>query len=272
MEITVLIENLVYNQGLFGEHGLSLHILDKETSILFDTGQTENFLLNAKTLGIDINKVKYTILSHGHYDHTGGLKSLLEKNNKIELMVKKDIFQKKYSNSTGNIREIGLDNKISKYNNIKYLDKNIVSLTENIFIITKINNYNDFENDEKKLFVKENNKYVVDKFIDEVFLVLKNNDDTLTIITGCAHNGIINILKTTKEYFLNNKIKQVIGGFHLKGKSKERIDKTINELIKLEIQEIYINHCSGIEFFSELKNKNSNIKVIYAYTGSKIIS
>ncbi|MBZ4683205.1 MAG: 7,8-dihydropterin-6-yl-methyl-4-(beta-D-ribofuranosyl)aminobenzene 5-phosphate synthase [Fusobacteriaceae bacterium] len=272
MKITVLIENLVYNQSLLGEHGLSFHILDGETNILFDTGQTGNFLLNAKTLGIDIDKVKYTILSHGHYDHTGGLKALLEKNTKIQLIAKKDIFQKKYSNSTGSIREIGLDNKISEYNNIKYLEKDIVELEENIFVITKINNYNDFENDEKKLFVRGNDEYIIDKFTDELFLVLKNSDNTLTIITGCAHNGIINILKTAKEYFPNNKIKQVIGGFHLKGKSNERIDKTINELIKLNVQGIYINHCSGIEFFSELKNRNSSIKVVYAYTGTKIIT
>lgn len=270
MNITILTENLVYNQGLCGEHGLSIFITVNNENILFDTGQTDKLINNANKLSLNLSDLKYTVLSHGHYDHTGGLKALLEKNPDTKIVMKPEVLQEKYSNSTGNIREIGIDKDLIKTANVVYAEEKIMSIAEGIHIITEIKKYTDFESDEKKLFIKKGEDYVLDPFDDELFMVIENTDKSITVITGCAHNGIINILKTAKEHFPDRKIRSVIGGFHLKGKSRERIEKTIVSIREMGVEEIYINHCSGIEFYTEMKKKDLDMKVEYAYTGYRI--
>ncbi len=97
MKITTLIENLVYKRGLFSEHGLSIYIETSNKKILFDTGQSGLFLENAKTLGISIDEIDAVVLSHGHYDHTGGLYLFLEKNSKAKIYAKRGIFTPKFN-------------------------------------------------------------------------------------------------------------------------------------------------------------------------------
>src|SRR5665648_658871 len=96
MKILTLIENLVYKQGLVAEHGLAIYLETENRKILFDTGQTGLFLQNAQKLGVDIEDIDTLILSHGHYDHTGGLYPFLEKNSKAKVYAKSSIFTPKY--------------------------------------------------------------------------------------------------------------------------------------------------------------------------------
>ena len=107
MEIVTLIENLVYKGSLKAEHGLSVLIKTGGYKILFDVGQTGAFLDNAGSLGEDLRDVDFIILSHGHYDHTGGLENILEINKTAKVIMKKSIVEEKYSNSVGKMREIG---------------------------------------------------------------------------------------------------------------------------------------------------------------------
>lgn len=106
MKIITLIENVVNNGNLLAEHGLSLYITTNNRKILFDTGQSGLFIQNAEKLGIDIADVDILVLSHGHYDHTGGLQAFLEINYKATVLAKKDIFFPKYSGKT---RYIGMN-------------------------------------------------------------------------------------------------------------------------------------------------------------------
>ncbi|OQY42729.1 MAG: hypothetical protein B6227_00985 [Fusobacteriia bacterium 4572_74] len=280
MEIITLVENLVYKANLKAEHGLSFLIKTGDCKILFDTGQTGIVLENAKLMGEDLKDVDFIILSHGHYDHTGGLEKILEVNKTAKIIMKKNALQQKYSSSTGHIREIGfkLRNKYKNYpNEFLFLEEDYI-LNENIKVITEISEYTDFEKVEQNLFVKDSDNYVVDKFQDELFLIIEK-DKKLNIITGCSHNGIINILKSAMNKTRIYNINLALGGMHLSGiklnekflqeKNNEKIKKTIEELKKINIDKIYTNHCTGIDGFIKLKNAMGN-KIFYSYTGSKI--
>ncbi|WP_319371635.1 MBL fold metallo-hydrolase [uncultured Ilyobacter sp.] len=280
MEIVTLIENLVYKGELRSEHGLSFLIKTEECKILFDVGQTGTIVHNAEILEEDLSDVDYIILSHGHYDHTGGLEKVLEVNKTAKIIMKRKALQKKYSNTTGTMREIGfkLMDKYKEYPNEFLIIEENLNINENIEVITTIDNHTDFEKNGKNLFVKEGESYVEDKFQDELFLIIKKYDK-LNIITGCSHNGIINIIKTAMNKTKIDCINLVLGGMHLSSLniknealqkiSDRKIQKTVEELKKLNIDKIYTNHCTGIDGFMKLKNELRD-KIFYSYTGFKI--
>ncbi len=280
MEIITLVENLVYKKDLKAEHGLSFLIKTGDCKILFDVGQTGIVLENAKLMEEDLKDIDFIILSHGHYDHTGGLEKVLEVNKTAKIIMKKNILQQKYSSTTGNMREIGfkLRTEYKNYPNEFLILEEDYILNENIRVITEISEYTDFEKIEQNLFVKDSDNYVGDKFQDELFLAVVK-DEKLNIITGCSHNGIINISKTAMKKTKIDSINLVLGGMHLSGiklnkkglkeMNDEKIEKTIEELKKINIDKIYTNHCTGIDGFIKLKNILGD-KISYSYTGSKI--
>jgi len=280
MEIITLIENLVYNGSLKGEHGLSFLIKTDECKILFDVGQTGALLDNAESLGEELGDVDFIILSHGHYDHTGGLEQILEINKTAKVIMKKNILEVKYSNSGRDMREIGfkLQDRLRDYpNEFIFLEEDYL-LIEGIKVIAEIGEYTDFEKIEQGLFIRERNSYVADKFSDELFLIVEK-DERLNVITGCSHNGIINILKSAINKTGIESINLLLGGMHLstlkadqevlKKNIHEKTEKTIQELKKIEIKKIYTNHCTGIDGFMKLKSAMGE-KVYYSYTGSRI--
>ena len=160
LKLIVLVENLTYKKDILAEHGFSVYIETPKANILFDTGAGNTLMHNAGKLHIDISKIKYIVLSHGHYDHTGGINSIIRKNNNVKIFAHPDIFKKKFVKNK-NFREIGIP--LQKEEFLKYgvelkLSKNSQKLTENIWTSGEIPANNDFENIEKKFFtVNKNN-------------------------------------------------------------------------------------------------------------------
>lgn len=270
MDLTVLIENLVYSQDLKGEHGLSFYIkTDDGINILFDTGQTGDFVFNARKLGVDLKTIDYVVLSHGHYDHTGGLEAFLEINNTAKIIMKLNALAIKYSDKTGKIRKISfpLRENYKNFPNEFLFIKNDYEIGKHVKIISKIKITNTIENKEEHLFYEKAGKVLKDNFRDELFMTLEKEEE-FSIINGCAHNGIINIINQGKEK-VDKKLKYIIGGTHLKSKSKEILDFTINELKEMDFEKIYVNHCTGIDSYAEMKLHLKD-KVDYLFTGNKV--
>jgi 7,8-dihydropterin-6-yl-methyl-4-(beta-D-ribofuranosyl)aminobenzene 5'-phosphate synthase len=264
MVITTLIENLVYQKGLIAEHGLSFHIELDGKSILFDTGQGEGFIHNAKKLNIDLTKTDLLIISHGHYDHIGGIHAFLKVNPNAKILLKKQALAPKYKNKEFiGTRDIGLLPK----NRIEFIDS-FRKIGENLFIIPDIKELFPIDNHKKEFYNQIANDILPDTFDDELFLCFQK-DSKLTILSSCSHNGITNIIETARDLF-KLPVSAVLGGFHTKEASKEEIEHIISYLNENNIEHLGVCHCTGIDTYVTLKNGcKSEIK--YLSTGYKII-
>lgn len=259
MEITVLMDNLTYKNNLIAEHGFAYLIEDDKLKYLLDTGQSKNFIENAKNLNIKVEEIDYLIISHGHYDHTGGMEEFLKINSKAKIICKKEIFIKKYSKTTGNIREIGITFNIEKYKDrFVFLNENY-ELSKNIKVIAKIQN--SIKANKNFFVLDENNELIQDKFSDEIFLLLNNN----AVLSACSHNGVVEIIEEAKKY---GDINTFIGGMHLSKESDKKVNKIADTIKSLGITNIITGHCTGVEAFSIFKNKIE--KVSYASCGNKV--
>jgi len=265
MKITILIENLVYKQGLVAEHGLSIYIETENRKILFDTGQTGLFIQNAQKLGIAIEDVDILVLSHGHYDHAGGLYPFLEINNKAKVFAKKDIFTPKYH---GRNRFIGtLRNERQLKDRLIYVDAP-TEIADNVFIMPNIIIHNSLDTHFNGMYKKVGSEFVPDEFEDELFLVLKQNEQ-INIVTACSHRGITNICTTATDQF-KLPVGLILGGFHMKNSTKEQSEQIIHYFRQLQPKSISVCHCTGVEKYADLSN-DLNFNVFYNFTGNEVV-
>jgi 7,8-dihydropterin-6-yl-methyl-4-(beta-D-ribofuranosyl)aminobenzene 5'-phosphate synthase len=264
MTITVLIENLVYQKQLIAEHGLSFHIEHEEKIFLFDTGQGENFIHNANKLAIDLAKVDFLIISHGHYDHIGGIHSFLKINNKAKILLKKQALYPKYKNKEFiGLTDIGHLPK----ERIEFIDS-VREVGENLFVMPNIKEYYAIDTHKKDFNYQILNEVLPDTFDDELFLCYQKINE-LTVLSSCSHNGITNIVDTAKNYF-KNPVTNVLGGFHTKEATDEKMSHIINYLNENKITNLQVCHCTGIDKYVQLKQVCS-ATIKYLSTGNKVI-
>lgn len=269
MKITTLIEDTKEeNSTLINEHGLSILIEIEGKNILFDTGKSGDFIGNARKLNIDLTKIDYIVLSHAHYDHTGGIRSLLDNLNiNAEIYVSEHFFKNsdKYHilSSNGDSKYNGIDFDenyiINKNLKINYIKNNCFPLTSKVNIVTNFNRYCDFETINENLKVKINNETITDDFKDEVALTI-NTEKGLLVIVGCSHIGIINIITTIKNRN-ENKIYGIIGGTHLVEADDYRISKTLEYFKNIKVQLIGVSHCTGKKAIKHFKENADNFFV-----------
>jgi 7,8-dihydropterin-6-yl-methyl-4-(beta-D-ribofuranosyl)aminobenzene 5'-phosphate synthase len=252
LRITTLIENSPDDQNkLYYEHGLSLLVETDGKRILFDTGQSGDFLKNSEALNISLEGLDYVVISHGHYDHSGGFIKLVESAYQfLQLIVGDEFFQPKYKavsedgyKYNGNsFDEAFIDqNKIS----LKKVKEDMMYLTERLMIFHHFGKSTDFEIRNSKFFVKENTSFLPDEFDDEISLGIAT-EKGLVVIVGCSHVGIVNILNTISER-INMPIYAVIGGTHLIDADEVRRKKTMEALKTMKIQLMGVSHCTGEE-------------------------
>ena len=246
LKITTLIENLPDTEKkLQFEHGFSAYVETEEICVLFDTGQSGAFAKNAAALGIDLSMADAVILSHGHYDHTGGVPELLKclKRN-TPIYVGKEFFNPKYKLlEDGTWKYNG--NPFEKPEGVKFqfVDQDVTKLSESIYLFKNFERVNDFEEVNPKFYVKTEGGFIQDMFPDEIALGIKTKQG-LVLLVGCSHVGIINILEHVKKH-LQLPVAAVIGGTHLVEAGEERLRETVAALNAHGVKTIAVSHCTG---------------------------
>lgn len=240
MKIYTLIENTACTDGFAYEHGLSLYIETEDVKILFDTGQSGAFADNADKLGIDLGKVDVMILSHGHYDHGGGIGRFLEINSKAPVYVSSKAFGKHYNAED---RYIGLDEEIEKNKRIVMVEDYMeLKMGITIYGADRISTVTPI--DSAGLKVKAPQGMTQDLFRHEQYLLIEENGKKV-LISGCSHNGILNIMETMKPDIL-------VGGFHFMKKSVEELTIPADRLMEYDTK-YFTCHCTGLEQFNYMK-------------------
>lgn len=264
MRIVTLVDNVVNGGGLQAEHGLSLYIETDGKKILFDTGQSDCYLLNAQRLGIDIADIDFVVLSHGHYDHTGGLSSFLERNSKARVYAKRGVFDPKFGD---NNRFIGTEIKeVLLRNRLVYVDT-ITEIAEGVFLMPDIPLHHAIDTHFTGTYRKVDGQLVVDEFEDELFMVLKRGEK-INVLTACSHRGITNICTTATDYF-KLPVGLILGGFHMKACTTEQYVHITHFLRLLEPESVGVCHCTGLERFADMYHE-CEAHLFYSYTGSEV--
>ena len=247
MKIISLVENTSVNHDIEAEHGLSLYIESKNHKILFDMGQTDLFLKNAKKLGVDLSQVDIAILSHGHYDHGGGLEEFLKINKKAYVYISQYAFDTYYN---GKEKYIGLNLSL-KDNRRLIFTNGKVEVEEGITLYHCNDRVKRYDLGSFGLNVKREQEYVPDDFRHEQYMLIEENGKQI-LFSGCSHKGILNIA----EWFQPDVL---IGGFHF---SKLPLDDTLKSYAKYLDEfktEYYTCHCTGMEQFSYMKQFMSRL-------------
>ncbi len=244
MKVQVLLENTSLNEDLKAEHGLSLYIETGKQKILFDMGQTEAFVENAEEMGIDLSQVDVAILSHGHYDHGGGLRRFMEINHKAIIYLNRNAFLPYYN---GAEKYIGLDQELKQSKRLVFVD-DILEIGEGLTLCSCNRKNMPFSFSNFGLMKKENDRMVPDDFRHEQYLLIQEASKKI-LLSGCSHKGILNIMHWLKPDVL-------IGGFHFSKMDCIQDTEALRfaaESLKEYPTKYFTGHCTGVEQYVFLK-------------------
>ena len=255
MKITVLTENTTCLDCLLPEHGLSLYIETETARILFDAGQSGAFAHNAETLGIDLAAVDFAIVSHGHYDHGGGLGRFLEINPTAPVYLRRDAFG---CHHNGDGKFIGLDERLKSSPRLIFTDDTL-TIAPGITLYSCNDLPRPFGTDSAGLTLDAS----PDTFLHEQYLLIEEAGKRI-LISGCSHKGILNIASWFRPDVL-------IGGFHFMKMDPASPDLDRAAKILLSHPTVYYTgHCTGQAQFDRLKARmGSRLQSIS--TGSTIL-
>jgi 7,8-dihydropterin-6-yl-methyl-4-(beta-D-ribofuranosyl)aminobenzene 5'-phosphate synthase len=247
--ITVLVENTARGPDVLAEHGLSYWIEYQGRHVLLDTGQGGVLLNNGYRLGISLREIEALVLSHGHYDHTGGAADALKTNRPISVYVHPAAFTRKFiRNSDGTVREIGMpylsDKTVRNSRNRLIATDQPTTVFDGLTATGPVPRLTDFEDTGGAFFLDEACTKP-DPLEDDQSFFFSTAKGTVVLL-GCAHSGIVNTLHYIRQLTDNQPIFTIIGGMHLIGASAERIKRTIEELQRLGVERLAPAHCTGM--------------------------
>lgn len=252
VRITTLVENTAYGQGVLAEHGLAYWIEYGEYRILFDTGQSHILARNARRLGIDLALTDAVVISHGHYDHTGGLLKALGLAKHVDLFLHPAAVEPKFKCRPGTpATYIGMKPSIIKmieeHRHIRktHWTQNYTNVCNGVAVTGEIVRTSEPESSNSGLFLDMDGT-IPDEMLDDQALILETNMG-LVIVVGCAHAGIVNTLDQVASLTGEKQFHAVLGGMHLQEATKEQIESTYKALRRYKVKRIAPAHCTGME-------------------------
>jgi 7,8-dihydropterin-6-yl-methyl-4-(beta-D-ribofuranosyl)aminobenzene 5'-phosphate synthase len=273
LTVTTLSENTASIPPFLGEQGLSILIETGSHKILLDTGQSISVSHNVDILGLDLSRIDHIVLSHGHFDHTGGLRPLLQKmRRKVSIIAHPDVWSAKYSHQknqpdkyigipyqTAELEALGADFRYSR---------EPVELTAGMMTTGEVPMKTGYETIDHHLYVKVDGHLKPDPLLDDQGIIVKTGKG-LVVILGCAHRGLLNTLHHARNLTGINDFEFVAGGSHLIGSSEERIWQTIADLKELNVRRIGLCHCTSLPVAAILAHEFGD-RFFFNGTGSRV--
>jgi 7,8-dihydropterin-6-yl-methyl-4-(beta-D-ribofuranosyl)aminobenzene 5'-phosphate synthase len=225
-------------------------------TFLLDAGTSDAVVRNADRLALDLKKVEAIVLSHGHYDHTGGLRSVLERIAEMRIVAHPGVLDGKYgyNSKTRKHRYVGIPYRRDLLENLGArfdLHRESVWLTPDIAASGEEQMSTDFESVAANLKLKVGDRFIQDPMADDQSLYIRT-ELGLIVILGCAHRGMINIITHARKVMDTERVHMVIGGTHLSRAAGKQIEKTVQALKEMDIRWLGVSHCTGLEVAARL--------------------
>lgn len=282
LTVTVLAEDSVgYELSLLGQHGISLlleaELGSEKRTVLMDVGQNHKALrFNMDELGVDPRSIDAVVITHCHYDHTGGLTELVRAVGKTDFPViaHPDTFRPHFVNSPF-LRHVGVRpedsrEKLEETGAFLYLTRDPFSILPGLRTTGEVPRETAFEEPGIALSTIQNSRVVDDLVMDDISLAAELRDQGLVVLTGCSHAGIVNIVRHAQKITGETRLEGIVGGFHLIEADKQRIAKTVDALADMSPNWIAAGHCTGFQAQVAL-NLTFGDRFTPLYTGIRLV-
>ena len=261
-----LVENKTEHSGMLAEHGLSIYIEADGKKILFDAGATDVLVNNAKVMNVELADVDFAVVSHGHYDHTGGFVPFCALNEKAPIYLHKNGFRDSYGFRNGEPEDeksgiLWTEEEIAGMRDRLILTDGPVYVTENICVTGTVPVAEGTNITEAFYYKDENGEWIKDDMSHEQCLVIRQ-EEGLYIFSGCSHRGVISALEAGKAMFPGERVAVLVAGMHLYSASEEDRKAVVDQMVAEGLDKVMPVHCTGIKAICDLKTRLGDACVV----------